>query len=86
MRVVCDKNGNYLRTENVTAPPPASGLYCARDERGVPVSEGARNHEQQLASEQPAILKKQPRRADREKPALPKTEGEAAATTEKPKE
>ncbi len=88
MRVVNDKNGNYVRTENVTAPPPASGMFCARDEHGVPVALAARQHEQQLAAERAeAATKKEARRAARDKSVEVAKPGDApAAATDQPKE
>lgn len=44
MRIVKDPSGKVIATENVTTAP-ASGLHCARDEAGVPVSEAGRLQE-----------------------------------------
>lgn len=41
MRVRKDEAGNVIAVENKTAAPE-SGLYCARDSKGVPVSEAGR--------------------------------------------
>lgn len=44
MRIVKDLAGKVIATENITAAP-ASGLNCARDAQGVPVSEAGRLQE-----------------------------------------
>lgn len=44
MRVRTDEKGKVIATENITAAPE-SGLYCARDSKGVPVSESGRVQE-----------------------------------------
>lgn len=44
MRVRKDEAGNVIAVENKTAAPE-SGLYCARDSKGVPVSEAGRVQE-----------------------------------------
>lgn len=52
MRVRTDEKGKVIATENITAAPE-SGLYCARDANGVPVSEAGRVQEGRPPAEPP---------------------------------